>query len=326
MQEARACFRYILSVKLTFLGTSAGTPTRTRNVSALALHWTQSSEQWLFDCGEGTQHQILRAPSVRLSRLSRIFITHLHGDHIYGLPGLLATRSLIQSAISPVTLYGPPGLAAFVQCALEVGQTRLRFGLTVEEVAPGAVWEDETRTVTCETLEHGIESLGYRVSEKPKPGRFDAAEAARLGVPAGPLFGQLKNGETVTLADGTKVDGRTLTEPPRPGRTVTICGDTGATPNAVTLARNADALVHEATFLSEHAERARQTGHSTAAIAATAAREANVKTLILTHFSPRYESDGQSQMNALLAEAQAIFPQTLLAEDFWSYDIAHASA
>lgn len=313
-------------MKLTFLGTSAGTPTRTRNVSSLILHWPQSGEQWLFDCGEGTQHQILRAPFVRLSRLTRIFITHLHGDHSYGLPGLLATRSLIQSALSPVTIYGPPGLAAFVQCALEVGQTRLRFGLTVEEVAPGAVWEDEACKVTCAALTHGIESLGYRITERPKPGRFDAAQAAQLGVPAGPLYGQLKNGETVTLADGRIVDGTTLTEPTRPGRTLVVCGDTGETPNVVTLARNADVLVHEATFLHEHAERARQTGHSTAAIAATAAREANVQRLILTHFSPRYESNGSSQMDALLAEAQTVFPSTLLAEDFWSYDIARDSA
>lgn len=308
-------------MKLTFLGTSAGTPTRTRNVSSLALSWTQSGEQWLFDCGEGTQHQILRLPSVRLSRLTRIFITHLHGDHVYGLPGLLATRSLIQSALSPVTIYGPPGLAAFVQCALEVGQTRLRFGLTVEEVAPGTVWEDDTREVTCAALAHGIESLGYRVAEKPKPGRFDAAQAAKSGVPAGPLYGQLKNGETVTLADGRIVDGTTLTEPTRPGRTLVVCGDTGETTNVVTLARNADVLVHEATFLNEHAERASQTGHSTATVAATAARDANVQTLILTHFSPRYESNGSSQMDALLAEAQTVFPNTRLAEDFWSYDI-----
>lgn len=313
-------------MKLTFLGTSAGTPSRTRNVSALALSWPQSGEQWLFDCGEGTQHQILRAPSVRLSRLTRIFITHLHGDHVYGLPGLLATRSLIQSATTPVTIYGPPGLAAFLQCALEVGQTRLRFEVTVEEAAPGAVWEDDTREVTCAALTHGIESLGYRVSEKPKPGRFDAAQAAQLGVPAGPLYGQLKNGETVTLEDGRTVNGTTLTEPTRPGRILTVCGDTGETPNAVTLARSADVLVHEATFLNEHAERARQTGHSTAAMAAAAAREANVQTLILTHFSPRYESDGQSKLNILLAEAQAIFPNALLAEDFWSYDLARDSA
>ena len=272
-------------MKLVFLGTSAGTPTRARNMTSLALQWTQEGELWLFDCGEGTQQQILRAP-VRVGQLSRIFVTHLHGDHVFGLPGLLASRSLIKGLLTPVTLHGPEGLAEFLRSSLSITQTNVRYPIAVETVAEGIVYEDETRTVTCRLLSHGIPSYGFAIEEKPRTGEFDAERAASLGVPFGPLYGQLKRGETVTLEDGRVIDGTELVGPPRPGRKVVICGDTGATPATVELAQEADVLVHEATFMSDNLERARQVGHSTAAIAAEAAEDAGVKTLILTHFSP----------------------------------------
>ena len=176
--------------------------------------------------------------------------------------------------------------------------------------------------VFCRRLSHRVTSYGYAVLEKPRPGTFDADQAKALGVPFGPLFGRLKAGETITLPDGRTVNGSTLVGPPRPGRKVVLCGDTGVTPAVVELAREADVLVHEATFMAEQAERAAAAGHSTAAEAATAARDAGVGTLILNHLSARYESGSEPRTGDLLAEAQAIFPNTLLAHDFWTYEVA----
>jgi ribonuclease Z len=295
-------------------------------MSSVALQWVQQGALWLFDCGEGTQHQILRAPGVRLSQLEHLWVTHLHGDHVFGLPGLLASRSLVKGADTPVVLHGPEGLEPYLRTALSITHTGVRYPWSVESVREGVLYEDSKSQVTCRRLVHGVTSYGYAVQEHSRPGEFDAAQAQALGIPFGPLYGRLKNGETITLPDGRTFDGNTLVGPPRPGRKVVICGDTGATPVVAELARDADVLVHEATFLSEDAERAAQIGHSTAAGAAAAAREAGVQTLILTHFSPRYESERDSRLPALLAEAQAIFPNTLLAADFWTYDIPQRRA
>ena len=286
----------------------------------------QQGALWLFDCGEGTQHQILRASGVRVSQLEHLWVTHLHGDHVFGLPGLLASRSLVKGADTSVTLHGPDGLEEYLRCALSITHTGVRYPWRVETVAEGPIFEDTKGQVTCRRLVHGITSYGYAIQEHTRPGEFDVAQAQALGVPSGPLYGRLKNGETIMLPDGREIDGTTLVGLPRPGRKVVVCGDTGATHATVELARDADVLVHEATFLSEDADRAAQVGHSTAAGAATAARDANVKTLILTHFSPRYESDRDSRLPALLAEAQAIFPNTYLAADFWTYDVPTRSA
>ena len=307
-------------MKLTFLGTSAGMPTTTRNVSGLGLQWVQLGSLWLFDCGEATQHQILRSP-LKLSQLENIFITHLHGDHVFGLPGLLASRSQGKDIQTAVTVYGPPGLDEYLRIVLSLTNTHLGYPLRVETVEPGRIFEDETRWVECQRLAHRVETFGYAAIEKPRPGEFDVAKARELGIPAGPLYGQLKNGETLTLQDGRVIEGIDLVGPERPGRKVVVCGDTGVTPAVAELAMSADVLVHEATFLNEQAARALESGHATAAQAAAAARDAGVQTLILTHFSARYESDGGSRMAELLAEAQAIFPNTLLARDFWSYDV-----
>jgi len=305
---------------LTFLGTGAGSPSRSRNVTSVGLQWVQRGSLWLFDCGEATQHQVLRS-SLRLSRLEHIYITHLHGDHVFGLPGLLASRSLVKDITTPVTIFGPPGLEEWLRTTLRLTHTGIGYPLTVQTVTEGLIYEDDSRQVFCRRLMHRVESFGYAIVEKPRPGAFDAEKAHALGVPPGPLFGRLKAGETITLPSGQVVEGQTLIAPPRPGRKVVICGDTGATPAVAELAHWADVLVHEATFLTEQADRAKESGHSTAAGAAAAAREAGVGTLILTHISPRYESDSSSRLPELLAEAQAIFPNTLLAEDFWSFGI-----
>ncbi len=307
-------------MKITFLGTSSGAPSRTRNVSGIALQLPPRGALWLFDCGEGTQHQIGRSP-LRLSRLEKVFFTHLHGDHLFGLPGLLASRSLQDGGVTPVTLYGPPGLAEYARCAIEVSQTHLGYPLSVETVAPGAVYQDEDLRVVCAPVAHGVASFGYAVQEKEQPGRFAVDRARALGIPEGPLYARLKSGETITLADGRTIRGAELVGPPRPGRKVVYCGDTTYTRSAVELARGADVLIHEATYLHEDEALARRARHATAVMAAEVAREAGVRVLLLTHFSPRYESDGGSRMGDLLAEARAVFPGTLLARDLWSYEV-----
>lgn len=315
-------------LKLTFLGTGAGSPSLARNVSALALQWTQRGALWLFDAGEGTQQQVLRSSQmqtpVRLSQLEHVYVTHLHGDHVFGLPGLLASRSSAQDVQTPVTVFGPPGLEEWLRVTLRLSGTGLGYPLTVQTVQEGLVFEDDDRQVFCRRLAHRVASYGYAVREKPRPGTFDAQQAQALGIPPGPLYGRLKAGETLTLADGRTIDGRALVGPPRPGRTVAVCGDTAPTPAAVQLAGGADVLVHEATFLNEQADRAVIAGHSTASGAAQVAREAGVGTLLLTHISARYESEGGSRLAELLAEAQAVFPNTLLARDFWGYAVPPA--
>lgn len=309
-------------MRLTFLGTSAGTPSRYRNVSALALQFDQQSGFWLFDCGEGTQQQMMRSP-LRLSQLQYVFISHLHGDHYFGLPGMLASRSLQYSADTPVTIFGPPGLQRFMQTVYELSGGGMGYPLTIQEVKPGPIYEDERFVVTCLPLVHRIASFGYAVIEKDQPGHFDVEAAQRLGIPAGPLYGRLKRGETISLADGTTVNGAELVGPPVPGRKVVYCCDTIYCQNAITLAQNADVLVHEATYAAADLDLAVRGGHSTATQAAQVAQQAGAGALIMTHFSPRYEGQGVEGpgIERLQNEARETFANSYVAHDFWSYDI-----
>jgi ribonuclease Z len=302
-------------VEMTFLGTGSGTPSRSRNVSAIALNLTERGELWLVDCGEGTQHQALRTPQVRLSQLTRVFLTHLHGDHLFGLMGLLASRALAQGGQSAVTLYGPEALSDYVRVSLRASGMRFGYPVDVRTVKEGIVYEDEDISVIAAPVRHRIEAYAYAVLEKPRLGRFDVDEARRRGVPNGPLFGRLKAGEAVTLTDGTVVSPDGLTGPPRPGRKVVFSGDTTFAPELVALAAGADLLVHEATYADTERSLADRAHHSTSVIAATVARDAAVRSLYLTHFSPRYESEEGPRLEDLLAEARAIFPETHLAHD-----------
>ncbi len=307
-------------MRLTFLGTSAGAPTRQRNVSAIGLQFSQQSNLWLFDCGEGTQQQILRSP-LRLSQLERVFITHVHGDHLFGLPGLLSSRSLQASATTPVTVYGPAGVAEYVNKSLELSASHLGYPVETVTVRPGQIFEDANYIVECAALEHRVPAFGYAVTEKPQPGRFDAEEATRLGIPTGPLYGRLKKGETVTLPDGRRIEGQTLVGPPRSGRKLVYCSDTIYSRTSIELAQAADVLIHEATYAHVDLDLAVRGGHSTALQAAQVAREAGAKTLILTHFSGRYEDKEGLTVKDLLEEAQTVFPETHAASDFWSYEL-----
>lgn len=309
-------------MELTFLGTGSGAPSRVRNVSATAFQITDRGELWLIDCGEGTQHQVLRAPQVKLSQLSRIFLTHLHGDHLFGLIGLLASRALAQGGESPVTLYGPEGLADYVRISCRAARMRFGFPVEVQRLQPGVLFEDAEFVVTCAPVRHRVEAYAFRIEEKPRQGRFDVEKARALGVPEGPLFGQLKAGKSVTLPDGRTISPEGLVGPERPGRKVVFSGDTTFAPELVGLAEGADVLVHESTYAGADRDLADRASHATASIAATVARDAGVETLYLTHFSPRYESEEGLRLADLLEEARAIFPNTHLAHDFLRVPVA----
>lgn len=297
---------------ILFLGTGAGVPSKTRNVASLCLRMLQELQTiWMFDCGEGTQQQLFHFP-VKLRQLDKVFITHLHGDHIFGLPGLLTTRSS-QGATQPLTLFGPPGIDRFVKTALEVSCSHLSFNLSIKEIShPGVVLQESEVTVVADFLQHNVPSVGYRVIEAPRPGRLNAPLLRQLGVPEGPAYGELKVGKAVTLDDGRVIEPAGVVTPAQPGRIVAILGDTRPTETAVTLADKADLLVHEATFSAKKSDLAAEYGHSTAADAARVAAEAHVRQLVLTHISQRYTLDTVQQ---LLEEARSIFPDTVLAYD-----------
>lgn len=306
-------------MQITFLGTSSGVPTRSRNVSSVALRLPQRAEVWLFDCGEGTQHQLLRS-ELKSSQISRIFITHMHGDHIYGLMGLLASCGLAGNT-DRIDIYGPPELDDYLRAGKKYSQTNFAFPVQVHPVHPGVILEDEEFIVSCRSLKHRIPAYGYRVTEKDRPGRFDVEKAKSLGIPSGPLYGLLKRGETVTLEDSRQIHGSELCGETEIGRKFVYCTDTVYCDNAVALAEDADVLIHEATFAHQDAQLAFDRLHSTSTMAAQVALSAGVKQLIMTHFSPRYAPGNAIMLEDLLGEARAIFPQTKLAYDFLTYDI-----
>lgn len=306
-------------MEITFLGTSSGVPTRSRNVSSVALRLPQRAELWLFDCGEGTQHQFLRS-HLKFSQLSRIFVTHMHGDHTFGLMGLLATSGMAGNA-QDVEIYGPEGLEDYLNACAKYSYTHLSHHLKVHVVSPGLVYEDSDFKVLCDRLKHRIPAHGFRIVEKDRPGRFDIEKATALKIPSGPVYGQLKAGKTVQLPDGRTIRGKDLCGDTEIGRKVVYCTDTVFCESAIDLAKDADVLIHEATFAHQDAQMAFDRLHSTSTMAAQVALAAGVKQLILTHFSPRYAPGNALQLEDLLREAQMIFPNTLMARDFMSYEV-----
>ncbi|KAM3092202.1 ribonuclease Z [Phormidesmis sp. 146-35] len=306
-------------MQITFLGTSSGVPTRSRNVSGVALRLPQRAEVWLFDCGEGTQHQFLRS-DLRVSQIRRIFVTHMHGDHIFGLMGLLASCGLAGNP-DRIDIYGPPDLDEYLKACKRYSQTHFSYPVKVHTVKPGLVFEDEEFSVSCSLLKHRVPAFGYRVTEKDRAGHFDVDRAKALKIPSGPIYGQLKRGDRVTLPDGRQINGADLCGPTEIGRKVVYCTDTVYCDNAVGLAKDADVLIHEATFAHQDAELAYQRLHSTTTMAAQVALGAQVNKLIMTHFSPRYAPGNPIELKNLLEEARSIFPNTDLASDFWTYDV-----
>ena len=289
--------------KITFLGTSAGVPTRTRNVSALALQPENSKEWMLFDCGEATQHRILQT-SLSAYHLSRIFVTHLHGDHVYGLCGLLASKGM-QRSQHPLEIYGPEGLEEMLLTVMRLSQLNLPFDLRIFEITPDHVLRFEGLRIDVVALSHSITSYGYVVTFDDRPGRFDVEKAQRLGIPEGPLYARLKRGETVTLPDGRSFHGEDFSGPAIPGKRIAIGGDNDE-PTRFAPYAPYDLMIHEATYTQRDFDRLeRKYRHTTARQLAEAAEEMGVKRLILNHISPRYDKDGR--IAELLDEAKAHF-------------------
>ena len=304
-------------MEIMFLGTGAGSPARHRNVSSLALKLLdERNEVWLFDCGEGTQHQILRT-SIRPRKVSKIFLTHLHGDHIFGLPGFLASRAN-QGGEEPLTIYGPRGIKEYVQTSLRVTQTHLSYRLVFVELKPGVVFDDKTFRVSCDHLDHRIEAFGFRIEEKDHQGELLNDKAKAAGVPFGPLLGQLKARKMVTLPDGRVLDGHDFVGPDQKGRTLAIFGDTRQTPREVALAQDADVMVHESTFGADESKLARMYYHSTSVQAAKLAHKAGVKKLLLNHISARYV--GKMALE-LQKQARSVFSNSYVVSDLQDFDI-----
>lgn len=300
-------------MELLFLGTSAGVPTRSRNVTAILLNLQHPTQPglWLFDCGEGTQHQMLATP-FNPGKLDRIFISHLHGDHLFGLPGLLCSRSMAGN-VKPLTLYGPKGLREFTETALRLSGSWTDYPLDIVEITAGEIVDDGLRRVTAYPLEHPLECYGFRIEEHDNPGALDASALKAAGVKSGPWFQDLKAGKTIVLEDGRAINGADFLAPATRGKSVAIFGDTGPCASALELAKGVDVMVHETTLDSSMEEKANSRGHSSTQQAAKLAREAGVGRLIMTHVSSRYDEKGCQR---LLEECRALFPATELAHDF----------
>jgi ribonuclease Z len=290
-----------------FVGTAGSIPTPRRGLPAVLVR--RGGERILFDCGEGTQRQLVK--SVGLTELTEVFITHFHADHWLGLPGLLKTFDL-RARERPLAVHGPPGIRELVTMALRIAG-RVRFPLELIELEPGAELDRDGYKIAPVPVAHRTPAFGYVLYEDERPGQFDPTTAERLGVQPGPEFGRLQRGETIRGVAPEQVMG-----PPRPGRKLVISGDTRPCEVLAIASHGADLLIHEATFAEEERDRATETGHSTASQAAALAAQAEVTMLALTHFSTRYSP------SVLRDEARAIFKATVLPRDFDTIEIPFA--
>ena len=292
-----------MDLSVAFLGTGGSVPTARRATACLLV--MRGGDRIMFDCGEGSQRQMHR--SLGLVQLDEIYLTHLHLDHFLGLPGLLKTYDL-QSRQLPLRIFGPPGLRElFGSMARLIGRTR--YEVAVTELAPGEAVPHDGYEVRPYPVEHRTTAFGYRLAEPQRPGRFDPVAAERLGVPEGPAFSALQRGEEVRGSDGV-VRPQDVMGEARPGRTVVVSGDTAPCMATAEAAQGAELLIHDGSFAEEEAQRAIETGHSTAGQAAALAREARVRLLALVHVSSRYN------VGQVLDEARATFEQTVAPRDF----------
>jgi len=304
-------------MRIVLLGTSSAVPTLTRGLSATAL--VREGDVFLFDCGEGTQLQLMRS-TVKRSRIHSIFIGHLHGDHLYGIAGLLSTLHL-DAREAPMNVFGPEGLRVFLNAAFRTSDLQFEFKLTLREFPRGfrgRVLDEEEFFVDALPLDHSIFCLGWRFQEKTRPGVFNLEKAEELGIPRGPLYGKLQHGESITLAGGRLITPDMVLGPPRPGKSVAYCLDTQFSERSIQLADKCTALIHETTFGPDAVDMARERKHSTMEDAARVAREAGAENLIATHFSSRY--DGR-QVAEIGDDAREVFERITIGRDLLEVEI-----
>ena len=305
-------------MKFIFLGTSAGKPTRERNVSALGLELDQDNKWYLFDCGEGTQHQLQKS-ALKIGKLTAIFITHLHGDHIFGLLGLLASKKM-DEALNPITIYGPKGIKQFIDCTIEISQMHLGFTLNIYEYEPHETFVFDRFTITTLPLIHSIESFAFKIKENDICNKLDEPKLRAIGLEPSPLYGELKKGKTI-LHEGETINPADYMLSPIPGRKVIVAGDNQ---NPEILGKhldNLDLLIHEATYTQDvYDNLAKKVLHTTATDLGIAAQKHHVKNLIATHISARYNENGKLGEEVLLDEIQKYYRGTVcIAHDLEQY-------
>lgn len=299
-------------MQILFLGTGAGMPSKQRNTSSMILKLLEErGSNWMFDCGEATQHQILRT-TVKPRKIEKIFITHLHGDHIYGLPGLLGSRSFL-GGDELLTIYGPKGIKDWVEVTLITSQTYLKYPLKIIEIEEGIIFEDEQFIVEARLLEHVVPCFGYRVTQKQLAPELLIEKADELGVPRGPLLRLLKSGQDVELPNGNVVRSSEVTGEPKEGFKLVVLGDTRYCENSILLAKESDVLIHEGTFDTGTEGLAREYGHSTIVDAANVCEKAGAKNLIVNHISARFMPEDIK--NLLVQVSEYNFP-IYIADDF----------
>ncbi len=298
-------------LRITFLGTGGTLPTINRNPSAIFIN--REGEMMLFDCGEGTQQQMMRARTGM--KISSIFITHFHADHFLGIPGLIQTMSF-NGRIEPLDIYGPAQVKQMVKLMVELGYYKLGFEINAHELKGGETIDKGEYSIRAVATDHGVPSLGYVLEEKNRAGRFNRERAIELGVPVGPLFSKLQKGETVVVK-GQKIKSSQVMGELRPGRKLVYSGDTRPCESIQKASTGADLLIHDGTFADELRDWALETKHSTASEAALLAKKANVKQLVLTHISSRYSEDANPQ----LWDARNIFENVILAQELMEIEV-----
>ncbi|MBE3135803.1 MAG: ribonuclease Z [Thermoplasmata archaeon] len=299
-------------LRIIFLGTGGSWPTVKRNVSALAIK--RGSEILLFDCGEGTQRQFQQS-NLSYMQISKIFITHFHGDHFLGLPGLIQTMQL-NDRDTPLHIYGPKGMEDLTDHLLTLGYFRPSYEIISHDITNGDEVEFEEYSIHVLKVKHNVPAFSYYLEEQQRPGKFNKPKALELGVPEGPLFSKLQCGQTITLANGKNITPDMILGPSRKGRKIVISGDTMPCEEMIAFSKNADVLVHEATFDSELEDIAKEYGHTTAAQAAEIAKKADVEKLFLVHISPRY-----LDYRVLENDARKIFVQSFVPKDFQEIEV-----
>lgn len=297
---------------ITFLGTSGSWPTAKRNVTAIAIK--RESEVILFDCGEGTQRQFQKS-KLSYMQISKIFITHFHGDHFLGLPGLFQTMQL-NDREKPLHIYGPKGLNTLIKQLLSLGHFNHSFKIISHEIENENNLDFEEYTIDYLKVDHGVPTLAYCLEEKLRPGRFNKSKALKLGIPEGPLFSKLQKGNKIILENGKEITPDMVLGTPRKGRKIVISGDTRPNKKIVDFSKDADVLIHEATFDSKMEKTANEYGHSTAKQAAEIAKMAGVEKLFLTHISPRY-----LKSDILEEEAREVFQKSYVSKDFQQVEV-----